>query len=63
MYQERVVQLEGVRQFLQAAGFQLKSIPNAQQEPEDFWVLSNTQQDHVEYLSVKALILLIRFKY
>ncbi len=63
MYQERVVQMEGVRQFLQAAGFQLKSIPNAQQEPEDFWVLSNTQQDHVEYLSVKALILLIRFKY
>lgn len=56
MYQERVVQLEGVRQFLQAAGFQLKSIPNAQQEPEDFWVLSNTQQDHVEYLSVKALL-------
>jgi hypothetical protein len=55
--------MEGVRQFLQAAGFQLKSIPNAQQEPEDFWVLSNTQQDHVEYLSVKALILLIRFKY
>nr|CAH0113438.1 unnamed protein product [Daphnia galeata] len=51
VYQERVVQLEGVRQFLQAAGFQLKSIPNAQQEPEDFWVLSNTQQDHVEYLS------------
>jgi hypothetical protein len=63
VYQERVVQMEGVRQFLQAAGFQLKSIPNAQQEPEDFWVLSNTQQDHVEYLSVKALILLIRFKY
>jgi hypothetical protein len=56
VYQERVVQLEGVRQFLQAAGFQLKSIPNAQQEPEDFWVLSNTQQDHVEYLSVKALL-------
>lgn len=53
VYQDRVGQLEGVQQFLQAAGFQLKSIPNAQQEPEDFWVLSNTQPEHIEYISVK----------
>ncbi|XP_057378920.1 UBX domain-containing protein 6-like [Daphnia carinata] len=51
IYQERVAQLEGVQQFLQAAGFQLKSVQNAQQELEDIWVLSNTQPEHIEYIT------------
>ncbi len=52
VYQERVAPLEGVQQFLRAAGFQVKPMPNPQQELEDFWVLSNTQQEHIEYLIV-----------
>ena len=52
VYQERVAPLEGVEQFLRAAGFQTKPMPNPQQELEDFWVLTNTQPEHIEYLIV-----------
>ena len=52
VYQERVAPLEGVEQFLRAAGFQKKPMPNPQQELEDFWVLTNTQPEHIEYLIV-----------
>lgn len=51
VYQERVAPLEGVQQFLRAAGFQIKQMPNPQQEMEDCWVFTNTRPDHIEYLS------------
>jgi len=51
VYQERIAPLEGVQQFLRAAGFQIKQMPNPQQEMEDCWVFNNTRPDHIEYLS------------
>ena len=56
VYQERVAPLEGVQQFLRAAGFQIKQMPNLQQEMEDCWVFTNMRPDHIEYLSVISYI-------
>lgn len=51
VFQEKVALLEGVQQFLLAAGFQLQSIPNAQQEMESCWIFSPDRPDYLEYLS------------
>lgn len=44
--------MEGSLQFLKAAGFELKSLPNANNEMEDFWLYSRTRENHMEYLTV-----------
>ena len=56
IYQERVAPIEGVQQFLEAACFQLKKMPNPQEELEDFWVYTPNRPDHLENLSVSFLI-------
>ena len=52
VYQEKVAPIEGIQQFFVAAGFQLQSIPNAQQEMESYWIFSKQRSDYLEFLTV-----------
>jgi len=51
VYQEKVAPIEGIQQFFVAAGFQLQSIPNAQQEMESYWIFSKQRSDYLEFLT------------
>lgn len=51
VFQEKVAPIEGIQQFLSAAGFQLQSVPNAQQEMESCWIFSKQRPDYLEFLT------------
>ena len=64
VYQERVAPLEGVKQFLHAAGFELKQapVPNSPDEMEECWFYTSTAPGHIEFLTVSRLRLFYKRK-
>lgn len=60
VFQEKVAPIEGIQQFLSAAGFQLQSVPNAQQEMESCWIFSKQRPDYLEFLTVNIALIPIR---